>query len=573
MTRKALHSTIFVCLAFLFSFSAVAAESESSPAFIRIAPGADQALTEISLDIADNADITLNAIVVDVDKNALYAIPNEVDTDRDIRDRVARTVPMSGGHFTVQLENGLNVEVIIDRAAEHIGGTTTYVGHLAGISGSFATFSINSDGILGFIDTTVDRYAIEPLATADGFHPSYYIVRRLDLQALAELSGPDFHPESSKGSLSKSLAVTKSFSKTPIAQPPYRIGSAQLKGGGSSEISVMVVYTSAADAERNMDSFISNIISTMNQALNNTGGVSHNVFLSHSEKISYTSSGNRKTDVLRMGNGSDGYMDYLDAMLSTWGSDVALLITDDDAYQYPGGVAYNYLSSDPFGVVADDWALGDYTFPHETGHIMGAKHQWEKLDIDGSGVVEQDEMNQNFASGYGYQSQVNNWRTMMAICNGANMCLTRQLFFSNPNKTYQNEARGVPAGQPTPADMSSTLNSSMLSVAGWMSNPPKPGRPSYLDVEPLLCFGSNLVSWPNASGDVGEYRLYLSQSSNFNSQVLVYVGEGNSTSVSISHGQDPSYLRIKAPAMAAAAARIGSAMNRPHTPIPASKRR
>jgi subtilisin family serine protease len=50
-----------------------------------------------------------------------------------------------------------------------------------------------------------------------------------------------------------------------------------------------------------------------------------------------------------------------------------------------------------------------------------------------------------------------------------------------------------------------------------------PQMPAYLDVQPWMCNGYNDVFWTNADGAV-QHELYMSSSSSFTTQTLVYVG-------------------------------------------------
>lgn len=194
---------------------------------------------------------------------------------------------------------------------------------------------------------------------------------------------------------------------------------------------------------------------------------------------------------------------------------------------------YPYSSGDPpWGVVSDSWALGDYTFPHEIGHLVQGKHQQES----GSTVCH--------FTGRGYEIGPfpGDPRTMMAVCSYFGMCTQRQLYFSNPNQQTND---GEPRGQPAYANTSKTLKQRMPDAANYLPNPQRPPAPASVNVQPMQCYGQNLVSWSD-SDPVHEYQVFRSDTSSFANQILIYKGRNNALGFFVGQSASPDYIRVRA---------------------------
>lgn len=159
-----------------------------------------------------------------------------------------------------------------------------------------------------------------------------------------------------------------------------------------SDIDVLVVYT--ADARQGaggaeaMEATIYLAVEETNQAYINSG-INQRLRLAHFEEVSYTESGNIDTDVTRLQNPSDGYMDGVHTLRNTYAADVVALITENGggycgmAYDIMNPVS-NAFESNAFAVVALDCATGYYSFGHELGHLMSARHDWYADNTDNS---------------------------------------------------------------------------------------------------------------------------------------------------------------------------------------------
>ncbi len=236
-----------------------------------------------------------------------------------------------------------------------------------------------------------------------------------------------------------------------------------------SVIDVMVVYTAAARLAAGgaaaMDNLIQLGIAETNQGYANSG-VIQRVRLVHSEEISYAESGDANTDLRRLKEPADGYLDNVHALRDAYGADIVSLWVEN---LNACGVGYLMTSlatpfaSSAFNVVARNCATGNYTFGHEMGHNMGCAH--DRANSNGAGV---------FPYSYGYQQKTVSpfFRDIMAYaCSGGVYC-QRISYWSNPAVTYAGIPTGVDISLPDAADTHLTLNNTRIVSANWRSSTP-----------------------------------------------------------------------------------------------------
>ena len=254
---------------------------------------------------------------------------------------------------------------------------------------------------------------------------------------------------------------------------PGAWGNGPAKGGalgnpqadGALQIDVMVVYTAAAAASvPNINSEIQAGIDDTNNSFANSG-ITVRMRLVHAEQINYAQSGSIFTDIDRLQNPNDGYMDEVHTLRNTYKADLVSLWISDSADAcglgyLPGTVA---PTNDNLGftvIVAPNCAVSNHSFAHELGHNMSAHHD---RYVDSSD-------NAPFHHGYGYTDPTHGFRTVMAYndaCAAQGVNCTRLAAFSNADRTSNGFATGVPDSQPNAADNRLTLNKSALAVANY----------------------------------------------------------------------------------------------------------
>jgi hypothetical protein len=193
--------------------------------------------------------------------------------------------------------------------------------------------------------------------------------------------------------------------------------------------------------------------------------ISPRAYLVERRQINYVSDIDMETDRDRLADPSDGVMDEVPGVRNTYGADVVVLMVADIG-QDGCGIAFCTPSGseEGFCIVRRDCASGNFTFPHEIGHLQGCAHN---LYDAGTGCNEYCEsFGHRFfgISGAGF-------RTVMSY-NNDDGDYTRIGKFSNPNVMHD----GVPSGYwcgdgPPPlylgAFNSSTINATAVNRESW----------------------------------------------------------------------------------------------------------
>jgi hypothetical protein len=228
-----------------------------------------------------------------------------------------------------------------------------------------------------------------------------------------------------------------------------------------STFDVLVVYTPAARAAAGdtsaMNALIQLAVSETNTAYSRSGVVPR-LRLVHSAEVSYAESGDFGTDLDRLTDPGDGFMDNVHALRNTHGADLVSLIIEGTSLC---GIAWvmvnesNAFQSHAFNVVSWLCATGNFTFGHELGHNMGLKH--DRLNDNSPGV---------FTHSHGYVDSPQGFRTIMGVQTNP-PCCSRIQNFSNPNVNFNGHPTGVLQGSPQSADAAASLNAVALTVANW----------------------------------------------------------------------------------------------------------
>ena len=241
----------------------------------------------------------------------------------------------------------------------------TYVGSIEGEPLGLVTISSHPSGVIfGKVETPSAIYLIQPKAG-----PIHEVVE-LDLAEIEDEGEGD--------------GITEPGAENDAAAGKLAADSVCLPSTSCSSqvIDVMVVYTAQArtvlgGSDASAQTAIANAVAEMNAA-NSNSGVIHTFNLVYSDLVSYTESGNASTDLNRLANGSDGYMDIVHTWRNTYGADLVSLVTDT------GGCGIGYVQSNPtsyssgaaFSTVRDDCLTGNKTLAHEMGHNSGLHHDW-----------------------------------------------------------------------------------------------------------------------------------------------------------------------------------------------------
>lgn len=269
----------------------------------------------------------------------------------------------------------------------------------------------------------------------------------------------------------------------PISAPAASAAAGQPLADDGSVIDVLALYTPAARAAAGGVAGIENVIhlaiAGTNQSYANSN-VTQRLNLVGMSEVSYTESGDMGLDLDRLRLTNDGFMDNAHTLRNTLYADEVVLLVESSQYC---GIAYlmttvsagfaNYA----FAVVARECAVGNYSFAHELGHNMGARHDW---------FVDTETTPHTYAHGYVNTAPGARWRTIMAYnnhCSAQGFNCSRLNHWSNPNVLYNGAPMGVPPGSSTACSLNNvnnppcdandqlTLNNTALTVANFRVRP------------------------------------------------------------------------------------------------------
>ncbi len=301
-------------------------------------------------------------------------------------------------------------------------------------------------------------------------------LRRLDLSYNWDLVGP--LPPSLDLSHLDRLGVFATRACAPAAWLARMAGLSYhgaVCGSPSDVIDVAVFHTAAArDAAGGPDGIAAAIelyVAETNRALEASGARAR-VALVAREEVDYAETGEYRTDIDRLRDPSDGYLDAVHTVRDRVGADLVHLIV---AELNVCGVA---ALGGPVGITRH--GCGGRTFAHELGHNLGLHHDRYELSV-------RQERALSLHPGYGYVNQRafgpgadddSRWLTIMSYwtqCRANDVRCTSLLRFSNPRQAWLGDVLGVRAdadsmGWTGPADAAAVIDATAPTVANLRRN-------------------------------------------------------------------------------------------------------
>lgn len=351
------------------------------------------------------------------------------------------------GRLSIPLIDGTRLVLIRDRQEQVPKNGLVWYGKVAEQPQSVVILSLIGESLIGNI-TTQARKIYQVRYIGNGVHS----LREID-QSRFPQEGQPIKPDQ--------RAPGQPAADTCATDPP-------------TDIDVMVVYTSAARTGAGgtdaMEASAFLAVAETNQSYINSN-ITQRLRLAHVEEVTYTESGNINTDLSRLQNGSDGFMDNVQTLRNTFAADTVVLITENGGgfcgLGYMMQTVSNTFESNAYCVVARSCATGYYSFGHELGHNMGADHDPPNANSTGPYPY-----NRGF-SNTSPSSPATPWRTIMSY--NTTPSSTRVQYWSNPNVNYP--IPGTDAmGNSSPSDNHRVLNNTALTVANFRCSSPSAGN-------------------------------------------------------------------------------------------------
>ena len=292
------------------------------------------------------------------------------------------------------------------------------------------------------------------------------------------------------------------------------------QNGDGNLIDLVIVYPEAvrtsAGSTATLEADILSAVADANLCFRNSQ-VNIIARLVHMEEISYTPTGVLSTDLDRLIDKNDTYLDSVHSIRDQYGGDIVILLTtESDGGGLASTLSYPHhdFESSAFNVtVWDQMGAPDYTLIHEIGHNMGCLH-----NIEDTSNISEYFVFSGFSYGKRWTSAGQGYRTVMSYDTDPETFPQLIPYFSNPEVSYG----GVATGDSDSVDNARVLESTAPYVANFRSSIVQGIVSSNYDVRIYegnyyTTFGVRLAVDPNASKIVtisnsGDSDLFLGSS-------------------------------------------------------------
>jgi hypothetical protein len=202
-------------------------------------------------------------------------------------------------------------------------------------------------------------------------------------------------------------------------------------------IDVLVLYTALAAANAGGQAGITNLINLGISETNTSyvnSGVNQRIRLARAVQVPYTEVSSFSTNLNNLRNGA-GALSGVAALRDTVRADLVTMLVHPPAPD-ACGIAFlmtsitNAFAPSAFSVTDTTCVSPNYSFAHELGHNMGARHDW---------FVDSSTTPTSYAHGHVNAASSQRWRTIMAYpdqCTAQGFNCTRLLYWASPETKY-----------------------------------------------------------------------------------------------------------------------------------------
>jgi hypothetical protein len=352
--------------------------------------------------------------------------------------------------------------------ATRTGGGAIWLGKVRDVTESAIALVSEGGVLVGNIQAGNRFFQIRYIG--DGVHaiqeinPRFYPDEQppLGFAALGVPSGPPLAPSSALGRGAADGPSARGAGTTAAAGNPL--------ADDGSVIDVLVVYSQGAFTAAGGTTTAINTLITLMETETNQGyaqsNVTQRVRVVQRQQVTSAEGSDTSTYLNRLLNAADGNMDEVPGLRDSSGADLVYLIQSQ--LSNPCGQAAMILNPVSTSRAPNGYAVGQldcstgaggWTFGHELGHLMAARHDW---DSDPSN-------NAPYTYNHGYvQPGPNRSCSLMATrasCFAAGN--DRANYWSNPNVLVNGLPIGILEGLPEAAENWKTLNNTAATVASF----------------------------------------------------------------------------------------------------------
>jgi hypothetical protein len=400
-----------------------------------------------------------SVIAIDVGAldNAVAQSGGRLSVDLPVGDRVAhQALPLA-----FELPGGRSVTLQLESQSRDDALHMTWIGSVAEIANGRWWITTDGQGASGYLDLVTERYFIEPVDPDTG---GKHLVVKLDYRELAK---------------ARCGATASIRTKSAAPAKTMQVGEGNAKSGNA-VVRMIVLWTPAAAAGKwSINALSWNMVASTNDALS-LAQVPHSLELQHSAIVPFVESGDPTADSVQLIAAATNPSSTIGAMRLQHGADIVALISDASAnspgllyrgashhYRFHGGEPEPVFRQPATVLATDDWAMGDFTFAHELGHVFGAGHSKQDVYDQWPYVL----------YGHGYWNSPTSWFTLMGAyewCNNSNP-------YSCPPTTFRinrwssvkpgQDYLGLPIGLAGEAEEDRALTDLMPNVAALLPDP------------------------------------------------------------------------------------------------------